>query len=396
MLKRFLYFLLLLCGAGNCSLWAHEHPAVKPSLIRFTENKNQWENFIKYRAQLDGGALFLQNTRLTYHFYDKDAYRSSHANFKAKPKEIKSSWFHVNFVNANPGPGFEPASPTPDYDNYFTGKDPSRWAANVKNYKEVVYANIWAGIRLQLIGQDNSMKSNFYVAAGADASAIQLQYEGVKKIQLKDGRLHITTYINEITEHEPYAYQLVDGMKKEVPCRFRLEKNTLSYVFPDGYDKSKELVIDPVLVFACSSGSTADNFGMTATYDAEGNLYSGGTAFNVGFPVVNPYDPTFSSNTNYGQTDIVITKYDSSGTFLRYSTYLGGAQDADAVNSLIVDDQNNLFAYGATGSPDFPTTSGAYDNTFIGGQTLRFYYIGTYFEHGTDIYVAKLSAGGNN
>jgi gliding motility-associated-like protein len=386
----------LLCLAGSYSLSAHEPPAAKPSLIRFTENKNQWESFIKYRAQLDGGALFLQNSRLTYHFYDKDAYRSGHANFKAKPQDVRSSWFHVNFVNANPDLSYEPASSTPDYTNYFIGKDPSKWASNVKNYREVVYANIWSGIRLQLIGQDNSMKSNFYVAAGADPSAIQLEYEGVKKIQLKNGRLTITTHINEITEHEPYAYQLIDGQKKEVPCYFKLEKNTVHYEFPDGYDKSKELVIDPVLVFACSSGSTADNFGMTATYDEEGNLYSGGTAFNIGFPTTTGvYDDTFSSVVQYGQTDVVITKYDSSGAFLRYSTYLGGAGDAEVINSLIVDAQNNLYMYGVTSSPDFPTTSGAYDQTFNGGQTVRYYYNGAFFEHGTDIYISKLNSTGS-
>ncbi|MBK6522660.1 MAG: hypothetical protein IPG08_10150 [Sphingobacteriaceae bacterium] len=45
-------------------------------------------------------------------------------------------------------------------------------------------------------------------------------------------------------------------------------------------------MIDPVLVFAAQSGSTADNFGMTATFDLQGNLYSGGTVFAIGYPFV--------------------------------------------------------------------------------------------------------------
>jgi gliding motility-associated-like protein len=395
MVRRFKYLVFLLCITGSYLLRAHEHPAVKPSLIRFTENKNQWDGFIKYRAQLDGGALFLQNNRLTYHFYDKDTYRSIHGNPKTKVKDIKRVWFHVNFLNPNPDVSYTSVTPAPDYNNYFIGKDPAKWAANVKNYSEVMYQNIWPGIDLQMIGQDNSMKSNFYVAPGTDASAIQLNYEGVKNISLKNNVLSISTIINEMTEHEPYAYQVINGTKKEVPCNFKLKKNTLSYEFPEGYDKSLELVIDPVLVFACSSGSTADNFGMTATYDEEGNLYSGGTAFDIGFPVTaGAYDPNYSSLVQYGQTDVVITKYDSSGTFLRYSTYLGGADDADVVNSLIVDAQDNLYMYGVTASPDFPTSASAYDQTFNGGQRVRYYYNGAFFEHGTDIYISKLNSTG--
>ena len=38
------------------------------------------------------------------------------------------------------------------------------------------------------------------------------------------------------------------------------------------------------LEFSTYSGSTADNFGYTATYDNYGFLYSGSTVFGVGYP----------------------------------------------------------------------------------------------------------------
>ncbi|MDP2388261.1 MAG: PKD domain-containing protein [Bacteroidota bacterium] len=392
--KKYILPLLFFVFPSLCS-FAHEHPETKASLIRFTENKNQWDGFIKYRAQLDGGALFLQTNRLTYHFYDKDTYRSMHASRKIKVKEVKRHWFHVNFLNSNPGVVFKSHTPSSDYNNYFIGNDKSKWAGNVKNYKEVVYQDLWKGINLQMIGNDNSIKYNFYVAPGAKISDIKLNYEGVKSIKLKNKTLTIATTINEIVEHEPYAFQLINGIKTEVPCNFKLKGTTLSYEFPNGYDENYELVIDPVLVFACSSGSTADNFGMTATYDEEGNLYSGGTAFNVGFPTTTgAFDSTFSSNTFYGQTDVVITKYDSSGVFLRYSTYIGGSSDAEVVNSLIVDASNNLYLYAVTASNDYPVTTTAYDQTFNGGTRVRFYNNGAFFEHGTDICISKLNATG--
>lgn len=392
--KKYILTLLFFVFSSLCS-FGHEHPETKASLIRFTENKNQWEGFIKYKAQLDGGALFLQANRLTYHFYDKDTYRSMHANPKVKAKEVKTHWFHVNFLNSNSGVALKSNTPSSDYNNYFIGNDKSKWAGNVKNYKEVVYEDLWKGIDLQMIGNDNSIKYNFYVAPGSKVSDIQLNYEGVKSIKLKNKTLLIATTINEIVEHKPYAFQFVNGVKKEVPCNFKLKGTTLSYEFPKGYDENYELVIDPVLVFACSSGSTADNFGMTATYDEEGNLYSGGTVFDVGFPTTTGvFDSTYNSVVQYGQTDIVITKYDSSGIFLRYSTYIGGAVDAEVVNSLIVDANNNLYMYGITSSDDFPLSATAYDQSFNGGKRNRYYYNGAFFEHGTDIFISKLNSTG--
>ena len=48
--------------------------------------------------------------------------------------------------------------------------------------------------------------------------------------------------------------------------------------------KNYDLVIDPELVFSTYSGSSADNFGYTATYDKQGNLYAGSISFGPGYP----------------------------------------------------------------------------------------------------------------
>jgi gliding motility-associated-like protein len=395
-LRAYIPFVLTLLCTGLAAQIRTPKAGGHSSLIKFTENKNQWEAPVAYRAQLDGGALWVEKNALTYSFYDKETYRSLHANYRARPtKTIRTTGFKVHFTNANPYASIESSEPTPDYNNYFIGKDPSKWAGNVKNYQRLLYSDLWNGINLEALGQQNSVKYNFYVKPGADPAQIKMFYDKVEKITLHKGELLIKTSLHEIVEHEPYAYQLIDGQKVEVPCKFHLKNNTVSFVLPKGYDSRYELVIDPVLVFACSSGSTADNFGMTATYDTLGNLYSGGTCFDQGFPVVNAYDATYNGVVQYGMTDVVITKYDSSGTFLQYSTYVGGAVSSEIVTSLVVDKQNNLYLYGATGSSDFPITAGAYDNTYNGGDTMLFMFNGTFFYYGTDIYVAKLSAAGN-
>ncbi|MGZ3864281.1 MAG: DUF7948 domain-containing protein [Bacteroidia bacterium] len=406
-MRKSVKYLFLLLTMGFNTLFAQQvrMPAASTqnSLIRFTENKHQWDDFIKFRAQLDGGALYVKSNSLTYGFYDKETYRKNHDNpsfgtKKNKHRGLKFTGFDVNFVNSNTNTTIESSYPTKDYCNFFIGNDPHKWAGNVKNYSRLLYNDLWNGIDLEIIGQDNSAKYNFYVQAGANPSDIQLHYNRLEKITLRKKELVIKTTLNEMTEHEPYAYQVINGKKIQVACEYELKSKTVSFAFPNGYNKNYELVIDPVLVFAASSGSVADNFGFTGTYDSQGNLYSGSIAFYSGYPVVNAYDSTYNGITFNADSvpDVVITKYDSTGTFLHYSTYIGGAKSSETVSSIIIDSQNNLFLFGATGSNDFPTTTGAFDNTFNGGgPSETFTGSGTHYSYGSDLYVAKLSPGGN-
>jgi gliding motility-associated-like protein len=365
--------------------------------VRFTENKNQWNTNILYKAQLDGGIMFLEKDGFTYNFYDKETLRKNHGRNKdarSVNTTIKCHAFRTTFLGALPMTTTISKNPTPDYCNYFIGKE-NKWASGVKNFREVNYKNLYERIDLQLLGFQNSVKYNFIVAPLGNTNDIKINYEGLDQIFLAKGTLHLKTSINEIIEQSPYAYQWIGSRKVEVPCEFVLENKTVRFIFPQGYNKAYELIIDPVLVFACSSGSYADNFGMTATYDSQGNLYSGGTCFDVGFPItLGAYDTTYNGIVTYGRTDVVITKYDSSGKFLQYSTYLGGSDGTEIVTSMVVDGQNNLFLYGATGSKDFPVTAGAIDPSFNGGIRLRFVNNGTYFDNGTDIYVSKLNSTG--
>jgi len=370
------------------------------SLIKFTENKNQWDARVSYAAQLDGGMLFFEKNCFTYNFYDKETLRKNHVvsnkdQAKVKSAAIRSHAFRMTFIGADLSTQISSKNPTADYCNYFLGNDPAKWASEVKNYKEINYKGIYNDIDLQILGLDNSIKYNFYVAPFANPNDIKLYYEGVDKISLEKGEIKIKTSINEILEQKPYAYQDINNVRVTVPCEFVLKNNTISFNFPQGYNENYELVIDPVLVFACSSGSTADNFGMSATYDAAGNLYGGGTTFNVGYPVtVGAYDPTYNGIVASGRTDVVITKYNATGTTQIYSTYLGGALGTEIVSSLIVNAQNELIVFGATGSSDYPTTAGCYDNTFNGGTMVSFVSNGTDYPFGTDIYLTKFNATG--
>jgi gliding motility-associated-like protein len=391
--------------ASYTSFFAHNDstkrvviPHVSPAL-HFTENKGQWDAKILFRAQLDGGALFMERNCLTFNFYDKKKYRGIHHGGIAKgiykDMNLNCHAYKIHFENCNLSPGIEKSESGSDYENFFLGNDKSKWKGGVKNYHRVWYKNLYDGIDYEVITAVSGIKYNFHVKAGGLADNIKLRYDGLNEIKLKDGKLTYKLSVNEVTEQKPYAYQLISGKVVEVLCNYKLKGKVLSFEFPEGYDKKFDLVIDPTLVFAAQSGSTADNFGMTATYDAAGNFYTGGTCFDNGYPTTPGAYSVVFNGPGYvaGNTDVVITKYNPLGTFLIFSTYIGGSS-AEIVTSLIVDNSNNLCFYGATGSANFPMTAGAYDNSFNGGLYLSFVYNGTTFNNGTDIYVGKFNAAG--
>lgn len=372
-------------------------PQANPSL-KLTENKGQWNESVLFRARLDGGLFFLEKNCLTFHFYDKKKYRALHHSAMSKglykDLSLKYHAYKIHFENCNSNGSVAKAQQGSDYENYYIGNDTKKWQANVRNYHQVFIKELYNGIDYELITAAGGLKYNFHVRANANPSDIKLRYEGVSKMLLQNGSLITKLEVNEVIEQKPYAYQLIDGELRVVPCRYKLRNNSLSFEFPAGYDKRYELVIDPVLVFAAQSGSTADNFGMTATYDTQGNLYAGGTTFDNGYPVtIGAYSSFFAGSPAQGNTDVVITKYNANGTNLLYSTYIGGA-NAEIVTSLIVDHNDNLCFYGATGSSNFPTTPGAYDASYNGGTYLSFIYNGTTFTNGTDIYIGKFNSTG--
>lgn len=162
------------------------------------------------------------------------------------------------------------------------------------------------------------------------------------------------------------------------------------------YAKKYALVIDPKLIFSTYSGSIADNWGNTATFDEAGNMYSGGTVFGVGFPTtLGAFQQSFAGgNQYYGfGIDIGILKYNPTGTGLMYATYLGGYR-TEVPHSLVVNNNNELVIFGTTSSLNFPTTVGAFDNTFNGGIYVE-PDTGITFVHGSDLIVSKLSSDGS-
>ncbi len=356
----------------------------------FIENKGQLPKQVISKTILPSGALFFEKSKLTYVFYNGRHLADIHDGVSVD-RLINAHAYSVSFLGANPSPVTELIDQSRFYENYFLG-DKTKWATEVRSYKQHIQKKVYEGIDLIYTVNNDRLKYEFIVAKDNNPEEIRMRYKGLDDLFIKDGQLVLKTIVNTIVEHRPYAYQIIDNKEVEVVCNYSLKRNTVSFTFPQGYNTDYDLVIDPILEFSTYSGSTADNFGYTATYDELGFLYSGSTAFSVGYPTtLGAYQLNYANPS--GGTDVAITKYDTSGTLRVYSTYLGGTKD-ELPHSMIVNNADELFIFGTTASDNFPVTSNAYQTTFNGGTAVSVTGVGAGFPNGSDLFVSQLSTDG--
>ena len=374
-------------------------------VVHFIENKGQWPSQVKFSAATENGRTFFENNAFTHHFFDLSEIAKAHAGKEFEPI-MRGHVFRQVFRNAHPEKLVADAFQQTRY-NYFLGNDPLKWGRDCREAKGFRYQNFYSGIHLHVYQNEFFMKYDWEVQRGASPSQIQWSYEGTDDVRIEEGRLIVRTALGEIVEQIPIAYQLIpmEGeaagnnppMKMRVDCSFVKNGDVISFRLGK-YDTGHPLIIDPELIFSSYSGSFDDNFGYTATYDSQGNLISGSSAFGQGYPTtVGAYQTTWGGGDGQGTlagTDMAISKYDVSGTFLQWSTFLGGAND-DLPHSLICNSNDELIVLGTTSSGNFPATSGAFDNSFNGGANFAPFGVGVQYVNGSDIVVAKLNANGN-
>jgi len=363
----------------------------------FTENKGQWPGEVAFRALVPGGALFVEHDALTYTLHSGGPMEQHGHEGDGPPKPEHAHAFRVHFEGAQQAVGIG-NDRLPQYENYFLGNDPVKWGTGCAVFGMVRMQQLYPGVDLLIDGR-TALKYEFVVAPGADASLVRMRFEGQDGLRVHDGRLIVRTSAGDVTDEVPVVYQETASGRRAVRCHYVLHGDQVSFALPDGYDRSLPLTIDPILTFASYSGSTADNFGFTATYDAAGNLYGGGIVFGAGYPsTVGVLDPSF----NGGTIDIGLTKFSANGSSLIWSTYIGG-NETEVPHSLVVNDNDELYLLATTGSTDFPATSGAYDQTSNGGVAISVSLPATGWvgmtggygyghSNGTDIAVAHFSA----
>ena len=376
---------------------------------KFLENKGQWIEKVAFKGTIPNGDLFVFDDGIGYLLTEKASnLTEGKQEHPHKIDTVGQGSFHALKLSFGKAKKLQwkPIDRSSDYYNFLYGNDSSLWYSQLYTYQQIYARDLYDGIDIRLILDSHSgFKYEFLLGPRAKTNLIKMTFDGADELSILDGALYIKTSVGDIVERPPYAYQFKDSVQIEITCEFVIKKGIVSFKLGK-YDHNLPLVIDPKLIFSTSAGSRADYWGNTACNDDEGNLYTGGTLFSHdgnGSPEVNGFPTSLGAFQTFfqgGGTDMGIMKFDSSGTNLLYSTYLGGDQ-SEIPTSLVVDEKTKeLLILGTTGSSNFPIVNptNSYDPNFSGGlPVLEDDLVGGYeFPNGTDIIVVRLSADGTS
>jgi hypothetical protein len=343
--------------------------------LSFEVNNGQVNDAVKFLSRGNGYNLFLTSTdavlTLTRPSSKKEQQTASRS--PKVEKAVSSDVIRLKAIGASPDSKATGFDKLPGKSNYLIGKDPSRWQKGVSNYAKVRIENVYPGIDLVYYGNQRQLEYDWIVNPGAHPGTIRFEVEGKADPKIGPRGELILDDRGEISLNKPFVYQQRAGNRAEIAGNYVLLGKREVGFHLGSYDASLPLVIDPVLSYSTYLGGSDESYGVGITVDSSGNAYVTGSTYAYDFPTVDPYQ-----DGNYGYKDVFVTKLNSSGNALLYSTYLGGSDDED-VFSIAVDSSGDAYITGYTYSSDFPTQSALQESN--NGYT--------------DAFVAKLNASGN-
>ncbi len=369
--------------------------------VSFEENRGQSDKRVRFLARRGGTTVFLTNDEVAF-VLSAQAKKSAGASLdsvsdeepaveetateapgrrglgSAKREKPKSHAVWMKFDGANPWAEMVGERELPGRVNYLRGDDPSKWQTDVRTFGAVRYRGIYDGVDLVYYGNtQGQMEYDFEVAPGADPRQISLLIEGAETLEVDAaGDLVIGTTVGQMRQRRPLVYQEVNGMRREVEGGYAVEPGGRVRFGLGKYDASAPLVIDPVLEYSTYLGGGLEDGARGIAVDSARNAYVAGYTYSTDFPTKNPVQ---GENAAPGvATDAFVTKLNSTGSALVYSTYLGGDDNDDALN-IAVDASGNAYVGGSTYSTNFPTAN-AVQSTKSGIF---------------DAFVTKLNAAGN-
>jgi hypothetical protein len=272
------------------------------------------------------------------------------------------SLMRMRFVGSLPSPPIAGVGRLPGSVNHIIGSDPGRWRTNIPTYAGVRYEDLYRGIDLVFHGSGGRFEYDFIVAPGADHRAITLAFPGAEDVEIDAlGNLVLRVAGGEIRHLKPVIYQEVAGTRHEVTGSYVVTGRDRVAFEVGPHDGTRRLVIDPV-IYSTFLGGEGMDAGLSIAADEAGNAYVTGFTSSAAFPAT----PGAVQTTKGAGIDAFVTKLDSTGSSVVYSTYIGGGSD-EWGSGIVLDSSGNAYVTGRTDSTNFPTTPGAFDRSFGGG-----------------------------
>src|SRR5438477_898034 len=346
--------------------------------LSFEPNLGQTDPQVKFLSKNTHYNLFLTSDEAVFTLpISKREKSSKRAGRPQLDGMTSAAVLRMKMLGANAAPQISGDTQVSGHSNYLIGRDRSQWVRDVDQYARVNYSEIYPGVDLTFYGQQRQLEFDFIVKPGARPETIALGVEGAKKIHTsKNGDLVLTSAAGDFLLHKPVAYQKQGDSRQPVDARFVIKGNEVAFALGE-YDNTRELVIDPSVLYATYFGAGNEDDGYAIAVDSTGAAYITGQTSSTSFPVKGALPAP--NGALQGTTDAFVAKFNADGS-LGYSTYLGGT-GVDSGNAIALDAAKNAYVVGTTTSTDFPAAGSAAQVSEGGGA---------------DAFVAVVSAAGNS
>ena len=335
--------------------------------LSFEPNKGQTDARVTFVSRGAGYAIFLTPMSATFALQGK----------------AESAVVRMDLVGADSKAAMQPEEKLPGITSYLIGRAATKLPTNLPTYAKTRTRNVYPGIDLVYYGAQGQLEYDFVLAPRADPSKIRLKFEGASPRVDASGdlvvRLGAGEGQNDIRFRKPVLYQQVMGVREPVGGTFTVSHNNEVGFHVNSYDRSRELVIDPVLMYSSYLGGSNVSQINAMALNAAGDIYVAGSTEAINYPTTAGVIQTTCplGNTQLGAPAgvpkcgegesgtpaVFVSKISANGQTLLYSTYLGGGGNgaaSDYGTGIAVDANDDAWVVGLTISNDFPITADAY------------------------------------
>jgi hypothetical protein len=362
--------------------------------INFEANRGQTDDRVKFVARGSGYTLFLTPDEAVIQLRTGDLSRRKKEPVQAwnrlessssASRNRLSAVLRANLVGAYANAQATGLDQLPGKSNYFIGNDPKRWRTDIPTYARVKFASVYPGVDVVYYGtQARQLEYDFIIAPQADPKAIRLGFTGAEKLEIDgQGELLMRLAGKQLRLEKPVVYQEKDSVRQVIDGRYTFNKSKQEVGFEIGaYDRTRALVIDPILAYSTFLGGTGEDTGVEIAVNPHGNAFVTGLTTSLNFPM--------AGNFGGGGSDAFVMKFNAEGNQVIYSTYLGGSDIENVYPSpeelgptyggIAINAKDEAYVTGLTRSENFPITPGAYQQSLKGLS---------------DAFVTRLNAAGN-
>lgn len=322
--------------------------------LRFEANRGQVSSEVEFLARGNGYLLLLTRDEAIVEVTPARAPvpLSRPVEPRAVAQETsRPSVLRMRLAGVDPAAQVVGADALPGRSHYFVGTDPAQWVSDVPHFGQVVYRGVYPGVDWIFHGDGRQLEHDFHVAPGAEPTGIELVIGGDgpdgawPTLRIDDaGELVMGLLGGELRQARPLVYQEVAGDRRLVAGEYELRGEGRVGFVVGPYDRTRPLVIDPVLLYATFLGHMP--IARSVAVDGAGNAYVTGNTAAATLPYQHgPLD--------LGMEGVYVDKLNPSGTAVLYSTVIGGSYP-DYGNAVAVDGAGRAYVTGDTRSTDFP------------------------------------------